>query len=154
WVREHPGMGRSGAGPVLCLHHHRQADPLPGGADVRGPRPADRAGSPQGGPRVSPAVRRSRAAVLLSEMGRWKLAALGIGLLLVGAACAGKAGSTASSKPGAGTARPTVSVRDVMGVGSVLTDASGLTLYTPDQEAGGTIHCTGDCVKIWIPLRP
>jgi len=34
----------------------------------------------------------------------------------------------------------------------VLTDQSGKTLYTPEQEASGTIKCTGSCLSFWFPV--
>jgi predicted lipoprotein with Yx(FWY)xxD motif len=40
----------------------------------------------------------------------------------------------------------------VPGVGKVYTDAKGMTLYSPVQEASGKILCTGECVHIWVPL--
>jgi predicted lipoprotein with Yx(FWY)xxD motif len=35
---------------------------------------------------------------------------------------------------------------------SVLVDADGNALYTSDQEAGGTVRCTGACLDFWEPL--
>ncbi|HTE63359.1 MAG TPA: hypothetical protein VK631_23590 [Solirubrobacteraceae bacterium] len=52
----------------------------------------------------------------------------------------------------AGGKAPTVSVKDVDGVGSVLVDQDGAALYTADVEADGTIHCTAGCLSIWVPL--
>jgi predicted lipoprotein with Yx(FWY)xxD motif len=40
----------------------------------------------------------------------------------------------------------------VDGVGDVLVDSSGRALYSPDEEAGGTILCTDACAQIWTPL--
>jgi len=34
----------------------------------------------------------------------------------------------------------------------VLTDQAGKTLYTPEQEAGGAIKCTGSCLSFWFPV--
>jgi len=45
-----------------------------------------------------------------------------------------------------------VSVQNVSGVGQTLVDASGKTVYFTDQEAGGMIKCTADCLDIWIPI--
>lgn len=45
-----------------------------------------------------------------------------------------------------------VGTRTATGVGTVLTDSAGKTLYFTDQEAGGKVLCTADCVRIWIPL--
>ena len=38
------------------------------------------------------------------------------------------------------------------GVGTVLTTASGLTLYRFTEDTPGTSTCTGACAKIWPPL--
>lgn len=46
----------------------------------------------------------------------------------------------------------TVSSRQISGVGTVLTDQAGKTLYTPEQEAHGTIKCTGSCLSFWFPV--
>jgi predicted lipoprotein with Yx(FWY)xxD motif len=73
------------------------------------------------------------------------------------AACSGASSATSSS--GGSSAQPqntaagvTVSTRSVSGVGTVLTDKSGKTLYTPKQEAGGAIKCTGSCLSFWFPV--
>jgi predicted lipoprotein with Yx(FWY)xxD motif len=36
--------------------------------------------------------------------------------------------------------------------GDVVADLNGMTLYTYDAEADGTVKCTGECLKTWIPL--
>lgn len=72
------------------------------------------------------------------------VATAGLTLLLAG--CGGGA------KPASGDIPATVSVRSVDGVGSVLVDRSGATLYTPAQEAGGAVRCTGRCTSFWPPL--
>jgi predicted lipoprotein with Yx(FWY)xxD motif len=46
-----------------------------------------------------------------------------------------------------------ISVRKLPGVGAVLADRSGKTLYSPQQEADGKIMCTGDCLSFWFPVR-
>ena len=38
------------------------------------------------------------------------------------------------------------------GVGTVLTNQSGKTLYTPQQEAQRLIKCTGSCLSFWFPV--
>jgi predicted lipoprotein with Yx(FWY)xxD motif len=64
------------------------------------------------------------------------------------AAC-GDSGSSGGSNDSA-----TVSVKQVDGVGSVLVNDRGHALYTPDQEANGTIRCKGGCTRFWVPLKP
>lgn len=79
-------------------------------------------------------------------------AAAAAGLL---AAC----GSAGTSAVGSGTAHPAgtshgvaVSVRKLPGVGTVLVNRSGKTLYSPQQEAHSKILCTGSCLSFWFPV--
>ena len=86
-------------------------------------------------------------------MKRARMAVLGIAIAVAAAACGGAAaGSGGASSTAASAKSATVSVRSVPGVGSVLTDSQGRTLYSPAQEANGKILCTGACTSIWIPL--
>jgi len=87
-------------------------------------------------------------------------------LLGIGVAAAASAGvlagcssgnSAASAASGTGgtptsTAGVTVATRTVSGVGTVLIDQSGKTLYTPQQEANGAIKCTSGCLSFWFPV--
>ena len=62
-------------------------------------------------------------------------------------------GSTSShAKSGNGSRTNTVSLASVSGVGKVLVNSKGFALYSPAQEKGGTIRCTGSCTSIWLPL--
>ena len=45
-----------------------------------------------------------------------------------------------------------ISTAKVAGVGTVLTTASGLTLYRFTEDKPGTSACTGACAKVWPPL--
>ena len=67
------------------------------------------------------------------------------------AACGGGDDSGTAEPPPGGPSR-TVSVESVDGVGDVLVDASGAALYASEQEADGSIVCTGACTTIWKPL--
>jgi predicted lipoprotein with Yx(FWY)xxD motif len=80
---------------------------------------------------------------------------------LLAAACGSAGGSTAS--PGGGNtgnsgnvaaANGGVSSRQLSGIGTVLVDSSGRTIYTPKTpaEASGKIHCTGSCLGFWFPV--
>jgi predicted lipoprotein with Yx(FWY)xxD motif len=66
------------------------------------------------------------------------------------AACGGGDDGGASSTTTA-TSTGAVTVQRVNGIGSVLVDAAGKALYTPDQEADGKVRCTGACAAIWQP---
>jgi predicted lipoprotein with Yx(FWY)xxD motif len=62
------------------------------------------------------------------------------------------AGSGNSGQSQGAAVGVTISTRSVSGVGTVLTDKSGKTLYSPRQEASGAIKCTGSCLGFWFPL--
>jgi predicted lipoprotein with Yx(FWY)xxD motif len=69
------------------------------------------------------------------------------------AACGSSNSSSDQAASGATGAGPdTVGIKQVSGVGRVLVGPTGLALYTPDQEAKGTIRCTGPCTSEWLPL--
>jgi predicted lipoprotein with Yx(FWY)xxD motif len=54
------------------------------------------------------------------------------------------------AKPAHGTV---ISVRKLPGVGAVLVNRSGKTIYSPQQEEHGKIMCTGGCLSFWFPVR-
>jgi predicted lipoprotein with Yx(FWY)xxD motif len=64
----------------------------------------------------------------------------------------GSNGSSGSSDTASGNATETVAVKQVDGVGNVLADSSGRTLYASDEETNGKILCTGTCSSFWTPL--
>jgi predicted lipoprotein with Yx(FWY)xxD motif len=73
------------------------------------------------------------------------------------AACGSGGGSTAAAGGAADAQQKdagqiAVSTRTVAGVGTVLIDQSGKTLYTSQQEARGVIKCTGSCRGFWFPV--
>ncbi len=75
---------------------------------------------------------------------------------LVLAACGSSdyGGSTPTTKvtPAAAGGFATVSVVAVPGYGSILVDPSGRALYSPDEEADGTVLCVDECTSFWAPL--
>jgi predicted lipoprotein with Yx(FWY)xxD motif len=77
-------------------------------------------------------------------------AALAAVLVIVGC---GSNNSNTVATAGAPGSMSSVGVKHVDGVGDVLVDSSGLALYSPDQEAGGKIQCTGQCVSFWLPVK-
>jgi len=68
------------------------------------------------------------------------------------AACS--SGGSGSSPDATAAGSSTVSTMRVDGLGTVLTDPTGKTLYTPDQEADGQLLCTGACTMFWVPVAP
>ena len=75
------------------------------------------------------------------------LTAAALSLALVVAAPAGSAGAATTTGK---TVK--ISTAKVAGVGTVLTSASGLTLYRFTMDSPGTATCTGACATIWPPL--
>ena len=78
------------------------------------------------------------------------LAFAGLAVALSG--CGGSASAGGSQTTSSSSARMTVAVKHVGGVGNVLVDSKGDALYSPDQETNGTILCKGSCTSIWVPL--
>ena len=68
------------------------------------------------------------------------------------AAC-GSSGAAGSSQSQATTGQiGPVTVMAWGAHGNILANPTGKALYTPDQEATGTIHCTSACLSFWVPL--
>ena len=72
------------------------------------------------------------------------------------AASAPTATAAAASTPAAGatTTAYTVTAKAVDGVGTVVTDPNGMTLYRYDKDEPNPSKwtCSGACVKTWIPV--
>ena len=70
--------------------------------------------------------------------------------------CAKKAASNTGSGGSTGSTGSsgsvTVSSKSVSGVGNVLVDTKGMTLYYLKTETPGNIMCTGGCATAWPPL--
>ena len=81
---------------------------------------------------------------------RSALAALAVLGALALSACGGS--TSHQAKSGGAPRTDTVSLASVSGVGKVLVNSKGFALYSPAQEKGGMIRCTGSCVSIWLPL--
>src|SRR5262245_57962608 len=101
---------------------------------------------------------RARISRLALRAGPAGLAAVAAAGLLAACGSAGTGGGSgaggASATQGTAANRgAVVSVRKLPGVGTVLVDRSGKTLYSPQQEASGKIACTGGCLSFWFPVR-
>lgn len=86
------------------------------------------------------------------------LAAVAATGLLVACGSAGTGSGSGAGRPGMaqGTVAgrgAVISARKLPGVGTVLVDRSGKTLYSSQQEASGKIVCTGGCLSFWFPVR-
>jgi predicted lipoprotein with Yx(FWY)xxD motif len=75
-------------------------------------------------------------------------AGLAAAALLAACSSGYKSGASATSQAAAAGALTT---HEVSGVGTVLADSNGMTLYAADEEASGTIKCTGACEQFWKP---
>jgi predicted lipoprotein with Yx(FWY)xxD motif len=88
---------------------------------------------------------------------RLLLGSLALGAAATVAACSSSSPSTAMGSPGRATASAssaaavTISAKSVLGVGTVLVNGQGQTLYLLTSEQGGTITCTkaNGCTKFW-----
>src|SRR4029077_2222678 len=87
------------------------------------------------------------------------IAALALGL----AACANNSSSSAGAgglyggggatpAPPAATGAATIQAAKVPGVGTVLTNSDGMTLYLFEADKGTTSTCSGDCATNWPPV--
>ena len=87
------------------------------------------------------------------------IAALALGL----AACANNSSSSAgaggvyggggaTSAPAAATGAAAIQAAKVPGVGTVLTNSDGMTLYLFEADTGTTSTCSGDCATNWPPV--
>ena len=86
---------------------------------------------------------------------------LALGAVAAAAACGSTSSSTAASSgnsqpaatssPASSSSAVTVSAKSVSGVGTVLVNGEGQTLYMLTSEKGGKITCTDDsgCTKVW-----
>jgi predicted lipoprotein with Yx(FWY)xxD motif len=86
-------------------------------------------------------------------------ALLVVPIALLAAACGSSSSPTTTSTPAAATSTPTnshaspgLSTRKVSGLGTILTNQTGRTLYTFSPEKGGKIACTGSCATAWPAL--
>jgi predicted lipoprotein with Yx(FWY)xxD motif len=78
---------------------------------------------------------------------------LSVPVLAIGlAACGSNSSSSSTTGSPATSTGGTVSTKSISGVGSVLVDAKGATLYTNNQDSGSKIACTGSCTSIRLPL--
>jgi predicted lipoprotein with Yx(FWY)xxD motif len=100
----------------------------------------------------TPHVRREQVKVLRRGAAVSGLAATA----LLAAACGSSSANTASSasSPKVAAAKTGVTTRKLTGIGTVLVNSSGMTIYTPKSpvETAGNIKCTGSCLSFWLPV--
>ena len=104
------------------------------------------------GPRVGRWPRAGQAR-LVSRAVMGGLAAAAAAGLVAACGSGGTSRSPAAASPAAASRGTVVSVRNLPGIGNVLVARSGMTVYSPQQEAHGTITCTGGCLSFWMPVK-
>lgn len=84
------------------------------------------------------------------------LAAAAAAVLLAACSSGGNtapaSGGTGGTSQNGGASGSMLATSQVSGIGTALTDQSGMTVYEAQQEAGGKIMCTGSCLSFWMPV--
>jgi predicted lipoprotein with Yx(FWY)xxD motif len=91
------------------------------------------------------------SSTIIRSVGPLGAAALAVMLAGCGSSDSGDGSSDSSGDAASGSAL--VQTSDVSGVGTVLTDSSGRTLYFADEESGGDIKCVDACLGFWTPAE-
>jgi predicted lipoprotein with Yx(FWY)xxD motif len=71
---------------------------------------------------------------------------------LVAAGCGSSGGTSTSTAKAAGGSSATVSVANT-GLGKILVDSKGRTLYLWEKDSSTKSACSGGCAAAWPPLR-
>jgi len=71
---------------------------------------------------------------------------------LAAAGCGSDSGTSTATAKAAGGSSATVSVANT-GLGNILVDSQGRTLYLFEKDSGTTSTCSGGCATAWPPLR-
>jgi predicted lipoprotein with Yx(FWY)xxD motif len=82
------------------------------------------------------------------------LATAALAVTACGSADSASSSTTPAQAAAAAAAAATVKLATAAGIGNILVDNVGRTLYTPDEEKTGTIVCLDPCSTIWVPLKP
>jgi predicted lipoprotein with Yx(FWY)xxD motif len=105
----------------------------------------------QAGPETA-SDRRRRA----GRRGAWAAVPIALGAVALTAACGGAYGSTSTAASSAPVPAPGGTVGVVAtastGLGTVLVNGTGRTVYEFAKDTGSTSACNGGCASIWPPL--
>jgi predicted lipoprotein with Yx(FWY)xxD motif len=99
--------------------------------------------------------------ILRGKSNRYQVRLMAVALLaVVGLVAAGCGGSSASSMPKSGvagaqhaTSSVAVKTRKIKGLGVVLVNPAGRTLYVFMKDRQRRVSCTGSCQSFWPPLK-
>ncbi len=88
---------------------------------------------------------------------RWFAGIAAIAALALTAAACGGSGTTPPSTSGGGGAGTTASTSGTValaktGIGDVLVDEKGMTVYLFEKDSNGKSACSGACAELWPPL--
>ncbi len=75
-----------------------------------------------------------------------------IALIVAGCGGGGNGATAATAPASAGGDHATVGTADNGGLGTILVDSKGRTLYLFQQDEGTKSECTGPCAATWPPL--
>ena len=75
----------------------------------------------------------------------------GLGALAVVVAACGDDDIASDTTAAGSPAAPEIATRADTAVGTVVVDADGMTLYTAEREADGTVQCVDECLEFWLP---
>jgi predicted lipoprotein with Yx(FWY)xxD motif len=99
--------------------------------------------------------------ILRGNSNRSQVRLLAVALLaVIGLVAAGCGGSSASGAPKSGvagaqhvTSSAAVKTRKIAGLGTVLVNAKGRTLYVFMKDKQSKVTCTGSCTSFWPPMK-
>jgi predicted lipoprotein with Yx(FWY)xxD motif len=86
----------------------------------------------------------------LSRISAVLVSLLAVALIVSG--CGGSSSSTTSNASASASSGGTVSGGEVSGLGAVLVDSEGLTVYEFAKDNGTTSSCYGACAESWPPV--
>ncbi len=93
---------------------------------------------------------RARSIALLVSAGALAVSLAACGSGSSSSTTSAAAASTAAASSGSGGT--TVAISGAAGIGDVLVDSSGRTLYLFEADTGDKSTCNGDCAKAWPPF--
>ncbi len=104
-------------------------------------------------PGTTPA--RTRRPLRLAVIGGVAIAALALAACGSSSSKSSSAKTTADTKAAAATTKAQLKLAsaDVGGLGKILVNDKGMTLYILETADGKPVPCTGDCEKVWPPAK-
>jgi predicted lipoprotein with Yx(FWY)xxD motif len=85
----------------------------------------------------------------------WAAVPLALGTLALTAACGSDGGTSTAASSASATAPAATGAALAAastGIGTILVDGTGLTVYDFANDTGSTSTCTGGCAQIWRPV--